>query len=153
MSQGLCAVGLACFIALAPIHAAARGSGSHSGGHSGSHSDSHSGSRSGNHSGSAASPAPRIHSSSNVGGELAHHSRANAVAGVKRDTSGAIARSPQAKADFKKSDPCPSTRKASEACPGYVVDHVQPLKRGGADSPANMQWQTTAAAKAKDKVE
>jgi hypothetical protein len=28
-----------------------------------------------------------------------------------------------------------------------------PLKRGGADSPSNMQWQTTAAAKAKDKIE
>jgi hypothetical protein len=30
---------------------------------------------------------------------------------------------------------------------------VQALKHGGADTPANMQWQTTGAAKAKDKVE
>jgi hypothetical protein len=29
--------------------------------------------------------------------------------------------------------------------PGYVVDHVIPLKRGGADAPWNMQWQTIAA--------
>ena len=42
---------------------------------------------------------------------------------------------------------------ATGACPGYVVDHVVPLKRGGADAPENMQWQTTAEAKAKDKVE
>jgi len=35
----------------------------------------------------------------------------------------------------------------------YVIDHVVPLRRGGADSPGNMQWQTTAAAKAKDRVE
>jgi len=35
----------------------------------------------------------------------------------------------------------------------YVVDHVQPLARGGADSPSNMQWQTRADAKAKDKWE
>jgi hypothetical protein len=28
-----------------------------------------------------------------------------------------------------------------------------PLKRGGADAPGNMQWQTKAAAKAKDKIE
>jgi hypothetical protein len=28
-----------------------------------------------------------------------------------------------------------------------------PLKRGGADSPSNMQWQTKAEAKAKDKIE
>jgi hypothetical protein len=34
-----------------------------------------------------------------------------------------------------------------------VIDHVTPLKRGGADDPSNMQWQTTADAKAKDKVE
>jgi hypothetical protein len=34
-----------------------------------------------------------------------------------------------------------------------VVDHITPLKRGGADSPGNMQWQTKAEAKAKDKIE
>jgi hypothetical protein len=33
------------------------------------------------------------------------------------------------------------------------VDHVKPLKRAGADAPSNMQWQTTAAVKAKDKTE
>jgi hypothetical protein len=37
--------------------------------------------------------------------------------------------------------------------PGYVVDHIKPLACGGADVPSNMQWQTIAAAKAKDKVE
>jgi hypothetical protein len=35
----------------------------------------------------------------------------------------------------------------------YVVDHKQALKHGGADNPSNMQWQTRAAATAKDKVE
>ncbi len=43
--------------------------------------------------------------------------------------------------------------KTSGACPGYVGDHVVPLKRGGADRPSNMQWQGTAEAKAKDKWE
>jgi len=76
-----------------------------------------------------------------------------AEAGVKRDEHGKIARSSEAKAAFKNSRPCPSTGKSSGACPGYVVDHVVPLKRGGADRPDNMQWQTTAAAKAKDKTE
>jgi len=30
---------------------------------------------------------------------------------------------------------------------------VKPLKRGGADHPSNMQWQTAQAAKQKDKTE
>jgi hypothetical protein len=34
-----------------------------------------------------------------------------------------------------------------------VIDHVVPLKRGGPDAPSNMQWQTKAEAKAKDRVE
>jgi hypothetical protein len=34
-----------------------------------------------------------------------------------------------------------------------VVDHVVPLKRGGADVPSNMQWQTTEEPKTKDRVE
>jgi hypothetical protein len=58
-----------------------------------------------------------------------------------------------AKRSFQKSHPCPSTGKTTGACPGYVIDHVVALKRGGADKPGNMQWQTIAAAKAKDKVE
>jgi hypothetical protein len=37
--------------------------------------------------------------------------------------------------------------------PGYVIDHIKPLACGGLDAPSNMQWQTIAAAKAKDKVE
>jgi hypothetical protein len=70
-----------------------------------------------------------------------------------RNSKGRIARSATAKHTFQKSHPCPSTGKATGACPGYVIDHVQPLKRGGADAPGNMQWQTKAAAKAKDKME
>jgi len=36
---------------------------------------------------------------------------------------------------------------------GYVVDHVDPLECGGADAPSNMQWQTVAEAKIKDRTE
>lgn len=73
--------------------------------------------------------------------------------GVSRDAHGRIARSAQAKTTFKKSNPCPSTGRSPGNCPGYVIDHVVPLKRGGADHSANMQWQTSAAAKAKDRYE
>ena len=81
----------------------------------------------------------------------AHESRA--YAGVKRDGHGKIARDPHAKEAFRRAHPCPATGKTYGACPGWVVDHVQALKHGGADDPSNMQWQTRAAAKAKDQWE
>jgi hypothetical protein len=37
--------------------------------------------------------------------------------------------------------------------PGYIIDHIVPLACGGTDTPANMQWQTAAQAKAKDHTE
>ena len=35
----------------------------------------------------------------------------------------------------------------------YAFDRLKPLKRGGADSPSNMQRQTKQAAKEKDRTE
>ena len=77
----------------------------------------------------------------------------HASPGVKRDAHGHIARDPHAKEAFRKTHPCPSTGKTYGACPGWIVDHIQALKHGGADDPSNMQWQTRAAAKEKDKWE
>ena len=70
-----------------------------------------------------------------------------------RDSHGRFKRSTTAKHAFERDNPCPSTGRTSGACPGYVVDHVTPLKRGGADDPSNMQWETKAEAKAKDRSE
>jgi hypothetical protein len=73
--------------------------------------------------------------------------------GCERDSGGRIKRSPAARAAFERSHPCPATGKTTGACPGYVIDHVKALKHGGADDPSNMQWQTEAEAKAKDRIE
>lgn len=62
-------------------------------------------------------------------------------------------RSTKAKNQFKQSQPCPVTGRSKGSCPGYIIDHVQALACGGADHPSNMQWQTKADAKAKDKWE
>lgn len=62
-------------------------------------------------------------------------------------------RDPAERAAFMRQNPCPSTGKTRGACPGYVVDHIQPLKRGGCDCPSNMQWQTIEQGKAKDRWE
>jgi Ni/Co efflux regulator RcnB len=71
----------------------------------------------------------------------------------ERDANGRIKRNPAARRAFQRGNPCPATGRTSGACPGYVVDHIVPLKRGGADEPGNMQWQTVADAKAKDRIE
>jgi hypothetical protein len=61
--------------------------------------------------------------------------------------------SSKARAQFMKENPCPANGKHSGPCKGWIVDHVVPLCAGGADTPANMQWQTIADAKVKDKIE
>jgi len=68
-----------------------------------------------------------------------------------RDDQGRIKRSPEAKAEFKRENPCPANGRTSGPCPGYVIDHIKPLKRGGKDESANMQWQTIDDAKLKDR--
>jgi hypothetical protein len=65
----------------------------------------------------------------------------------------ATKRNRSARAEFQHLNPCPATGKPRGPCPGYVVDHVKPLCAGGADLPANLQWQTVPAAKLKDKLE
>lgn len=85
--------------------------------------------------------------------QVATSSRVRATPGVTHDSHGRITRSEHAKREFSKSQPCPSSGKTSGSCPGYVIDHISPLKRGGADAPYNMQWQTTEQAKEKDRWE
>jgi hypothetical protein len=62
-------------------------------------------------------------------------------------------RSQTAKNDFKVQHPCPANGNRKGPCPGYVIDHIKPLACGGSDDPDNMQWQTLAEGKAKDKWE
>lgn len=133
-------------VALALGSAPAIARGGHSGGTHHSSSGHHSG---GGHPSGSGSSAKGSHSS----GKHAVDGGSRAAPGVTRDSHGKIARSGKAKDEFKKAHSCPSTGRTSGACPGYVIDHVQALKHGGADSPTNMQWQTKADAKAKDRLE
>src|SRR5205809_3133115 len=92
-------------------------------------------------------------SSSHSGSHAKSSTNRPKCASCARTSQGRIKRSTTAKRSFEKSNPCPATGKTSGPCPGYVVDHKQALKRGGADSPSNMQSQTKGAAKAKDRLE
>lgn len=62
-------------------------------------------------------------------------------------------RSYKAKKAFKITHACPATGRYKGSCPNYIIDHIKPLACDGLDNPDNMQWQTKADAKAKDKWE
>ena len=81
------------------------------------------------------------------------YSKATHSTHTTRSSASHAKRDPDERRAFQRGHPCPSTGRTSGACPGYVVDHVTALKRGGADRPSNMQWQTVQDAKAKDRVE
>ena len=65
----------------------------------------------------------------------------------------AQARPSNAEIFFRLANPCPSTGETRGACPGYIIDRVIPQACGGAEEPANMQWQTLAQAREKDRWE
>jgi len=48
-------------------------------------------------------------------------------------------RSREVAREFQWQHPCPSTGRATGACPGYVRDHIVPLTCGGADAVSNIQ--------------
>jgi hypothetical protein len=97
------------------------------------------------HSGGSSHPHS---SSSHVGTAKTAHVRApHTTSPASRNSRGRIKPSAAAKDEFLHETGYPHGRK------GYVVDHKVSLACGGADAPSNMQWQTTAEGKAKDKVE
>lgn len=57
------------------------------------------------------------------------------------------------RAQFVREHACPSTGAHALPCPGWIIDHVIALCVGGPDKASNMQWQTVADAKAKDRWE
>lgn len=63
------------------------------------------------------------------------------------EAGGAPTRNEVARQEFMRQTGYPKGR------PGYVIDHIVPLACGGPDLARNMEWQTAAEAKAKDKVE
>lgn len=143
------------FSAVADGRGGGRGGG-HSLGGSGTHTGSHSGAY-GSHSagsGHSSSSAGYRSSSHYHGGTSWHESThfhvghtSRYASGVVRDSRGRILRSEAARREFMDQTGYPHGRQ------GYVIDHVVPLKEGGADSPSNMQWQTKEEAKAKDRWE
>ena len=59
---------------------------------------------------------------------------------IPRDTSNRILRRSDVLLAYRKSVPCPSTGQVRGPCPGWNIDHVWPLARGGCDAVPNLQW-------------
>lgn len=64
-----------------------------------------------------------------------------------RDVHGRIARSEAVRHAFMRQTGYPHGR------PRYIIDHIIPLACCGLDDVSNLQWQTIAEAKAKDRIE
>jgi hypothetical protein len=79
-----------------------------------------------------------------------------ALLAAKPPCAGHVApRSSKAKSEFRHATPCPGgpDKGSVRHCRGYIIDHVCPLACCGLDAPQNMQWQTQAQSKAKDRWE
>lgn len=62
-------------------------------------------------------------------------------------------RSQSVRRAFVKLQACPATGLHKLPCKGWIIDHRVALCVGGRDAVDNLQWQTVADAKAKDKWE
>lgn len=100
--------------------------------------------------------APRTHSATRSTVSTLPHTHSTTYRSASRSASSSHVgekRSEATKDAFKHLHPCPANGKTAGRCPGYVIDHKVALACGGVDSPFNMQWQTVAEGKAKDKWE
>jgi hypothetical protein len=75
------------------------------------------------------------------------------AAAVALPCTAADSRSFRAEVLFRLQNPCPATGESRGECKGYVIDRVIPVACGGAEDPSNMQWQTLAQAREKDRWE
>ena len=54
---------------------------------------------------------------------------------------------------FKRMSPCPATGERRGKCPGYEIDHIEPLCASGPDHVANLQWLTREAHRIKTRTD
>ena len=57
-----------------------------------------------------------------------------------RNLDGSIKRSSSVIRAYQRLHPCPANGQKTGVCPGWAIDHVVPLAKGGCDSVVNMSW-------------
>jgi hypothetical protein len=67
---------------------------------------------------------------------------------TKIETTKTVTVPASARREFIKTHACPSTGKNSGDCPGYKVVYMVSPKKGGARTPANMEWRAVASGRA-----
>ena len=77
---------------------------------------------------------PSTYSASSHGSALSSVRSGIKCESCPRDNRGKIKRDPNAKSEFKRTNPKPP------GCDRCEVDHVVPLSKGGRDDPSNMEW-------------
>ena len=58
----------------------------------------------------------------------------------ERDAKGVIKRSSTVLTAYKKYHPCPVTGLSTGSCPGWQINHIIPLAKGGCDAVVNLAW-------------
>lgn len=57
-----------------------------------------------------------------------------------RTADGSIRRRSDVLTAYKKLHPCPGTGRTTGACPGWALNHIVPLAKGGCDAVSNLAW-------------
>lgn len=64
-----------------------------------------------------------------------------------------IPRNSEVLREFQRQTPCPATQSTTGPCPGWQIDHIEPLCAGGADRLENLQWLTVQEHKWKTRTD
>lgn len=76
-----------------------------------------------------------------------------AACAISIGASARIPRNSEVLREFQRQTPCPATQSIAGPCPGWQIDHIEPLCAGGADRVENLQWLTVQEHKWKTRTD
>jgi len=76
-----------------------------------------------------------------------------AACAISIGASARIPRNSEVLREFQRQTPCPATGNTKGKCPGWQIDHIEPLCAGGVDRVDNLQWLTVQEHKWKTRTD